>query len=695
MKKLVAFVAAGLLASASAYGAISGTSTPNYDASYTALSAATQQGGNKFAQLNAGVHAALRNDPGLKIRGYPSSFDKNLGSATFLWAAPGATASSLAFAPLRPELRAEAAARYHLGQQASYLRLDRDSVSNAKLTEVHDVGHGPIIARFQQYKDGIEVFGRSLNVMMDRNMKAVATSGYFAPAALTAAKSRSHASVSAPSFSLGAEAAMAAAFADMGGEVSPFAFSALREAGGYSLYAVGKTGTDYHIVGTPRAKKVYYYTEGSYVPAWFVEVHAQTVDNASNDAYGYVVSAVDGKVLFRKNLTDYDTYSYHVFAGSAAPFQPEDQPIGNNTLDPFTGGPNGNQGRTQSPYNLVTLQNSGLIGQLPSDSFAANDPWLAPGQTFTIGNNVVAFANLAGPDGFDPGDLRGTVSSAGNFNYPYTIDSDPTTPSQRQAAITNQFFVDNWLHDFWYDHGFNEAAGNAQQVNYGRGGVDGDPIMAQAQDDSGRNNANMSTPPDGGSPTQRMFLWDGPLSGSSNVTVTSPAGIGALKFNTASFGPRSFTKSGTVVHVKDSGGLSNGCNAPANNVSGAIALIDRGTCSFKTKTLNAQTAGAIAVIIADSKSHCTNPADPSTCEAAPGLGDDATITTPITIGTVSLSYPDGQKIETASGTVSADVAVQFLADRDGTMDIQVVAHEFFHHVSNRLVGNATGLSSVQ
>lgn len=703
MKKLVAFVAAGVLASASAYGSISDNSNSdtarNYDASYAALAAATQSGGNKLAHLNAGVHAALLNNPKLKLQGYRSNFDKNLGSATFLWAQRGAqtgtAVKSLAFSPAKPELRAETAARYYLGQQASYLRLDRDNVSNARVTEVHDLGRGPIIARFQQYKDGIEVFGRSLNVMMDRNMNAVATSGYFAPAAQATAQSRSQATTSTPNFSVGAEAALAEAFADMGGKISPFAFSTLREAGGYNLYSVGKTGTDYHVVGTPRAKKVYYYTEGSYVPAWFVEVNAQTEDRATNDAYGYVVSAANGKVLFRKNLTDYDTYSYHVFAGSATPFQPEDQPINNNTLDPYTGGPSGNQGRTQGAYNLVTLQNSGLIGQLPSDSFAANDPWLAPGQTYTIGNNVVAFANIAGGDGFDPGDVRGTISSSGNFDYPYTIDSDPTTASQRQAAITNQFFVDNWLHDFWYDHGFDEASGNAQQSNYGRGGVDGDPIQAQAQDDSGRNNANMQTPPDGGSPIQRMFLWDGPLSGSSNVTVTSPAGIGALNFNTASFGPRSFTKSGNVVRVMDGGGLTNGCNAPVNSVSGAIALIDRGTCSFKTKTLNAQTAGAIAVIIADSKSHCTNPADPTTCEPAPALGDDATITTPITIGTVSLSYPDGQKIETASGTVSANVAVQFSADRDGTMDIQIVAHEFFHHVSNRLVGNATGLSSVQ
>ncbi len=32
------------------------------------------------------------------------------------------------------------------------------------------------------------------------------------------------------------------------------------------------------------------------------------------------------------------------------------------------------------------------------------------------------------------------------------------------------------------------------KVNFGRGGVEGDPIHAQAQDYSGLNNANMATP---------------------------------------------------------------------------------------------------------------------------------------------------------------------------------------------------------
>ena len=49
------------------------------------------------------------------------------------------------------------------------------------------------------------------------------------------------------------------------------------------------------------------------------------------------------------------------------------------------------------------------------------------------------------------------------------------------ASVTQVFYVTNWLHDWWYDSGFNEAAGNAQKDNFGRGGVAGDPLHAEAQ----------------------------------------------------------------------------------------------------------------------------------------------------------------------------------------------------------------------
>jgi Zn-dependent metalloprotease len=50
----------------------------------------------------------------------------------------------------------------------------------AVLTSLHDMGRGPIIAKFAQEFSGVEVFNRELNVLMDRDLNMVAASGYFA-----------------------------------------------------------------------------------------------------------------------------------------------------------------------------------------------------------------------------------------------------------------------------------------------------------------------------------------------------------------------------------------------------------------------------------------------------------------------------------------------------------------------------------
>ena len=39
-------------------------------------------------------------------------------------------------------------------------------------------------------------------------------------------------------------------------------------------------------------------------------------------------------------------------------------------------------------------------------------------------------------------------------------------------------------------------------------------------------------------------------------------------------------------------------------VNGKIAFVDRGTCTFVTKVKNAQAAGAIAVLVADTAAGC-------------------------------------------------------------------------------------------
>ena len=115
-----------------------------------------------------------------------------------------------------------------------------------------------------------------------------------------------------------------------------------------------------------------------------------------------------------------------------------------------------------------------------------------------------------------PLQLSLTITSPNTFDRVYDVTIDPlSNQDQGRAATTQLFYVTNWLHDWWYDSGFNEKAGNAQQDNYGRGGADKDPLHAEAQDDAinSANNANMSTPPDGASPRMQMYLWDAKMLG--------------------------------------------------------------------------------------------------------------------------------------------------------------------------------------
>lgn len=155
------------------------------------------------------------------------------------------------------------------------------------------------------------------------------------------------------------------------------------------------------------------------------------------------------------------------------------------------------------------------------------------------------------------------------------------------------------------------------------------------------------------------LVWDGPsVMGAAPRTlgkrphvVTSGALTGDFMAGEGVIGPRLTTTgvSGDLVRVNDGvSPTSDGCESPFVNaaaVAGKIAVIDRGTCTFAQKAINAQAAGAIAMLIVN------NAAGP-----APAVGGSApTVTIPV----ASVSQADGGAIETAmgSGTVHAKLAL--------------------------------------
>jgi uncharacterized protein (TIGR03382 family) len=409
------------------------------------------------------------------------------------------------------------------------------------------------------------------------------------------------------------------------------------------------------------------------IPGYYVELDVP-VSETDSAYFSYVVSAVDGSVLYRKNLTAADAYTYKVWADPTT-FVPMDGPQGLDATPHPTGAPNGFM-PTPVAQNLVTLENAGL---------STMDPWLAPASQNTRGNNVVAYADIARNNGFTQGmDPIGTTNGANTFDYTYSFTQSPSMAgAQQQAAIVQLFFNNNFFHDWYYDDGFNEAAGNGQTNNLGRGGVGNDPVLSEAQDYSGTDNANMSTPSDGASPRMQMYLFNGSATATVTANTTTPQNFGTIG---ADFGPQTFTTTAPLMLANDGDATpTDGCNAnwPAMSATGKIVLIDRGTCTFVDKALHAQAAGAVGVIIANNNGNAI---------PMPGTGA-------VTIPTMSVSTASGttlKSIITSGGGATTVTLTQSAAiDKDGTVDNGVVAHEWGHYISNRLIGDGNGISNLQ
>lgn len=129
--------------------------------------------------------------------------------------------------------------------------------------------------------------------------------------------------------------------------------------------------------------------------------------------------------------------------------------------------------------------------------------------TITRGNNAHAYEDTGNNNASTGNEPNGGAGLS--FDYIQNLTQAPTSTSgfaqNQQSNTTNLFYWTNIMHDVYYAYGFDEAAGNFQQNNYGNGGTGGDYVLAEAQDGSGSNNANFSTPADGGNGRMQMYLW--------------------------------------------------------------------------------------------------------------------------------------------------------------------------------------------
>jgi hypothetical protein len=297
--------------------------------------------------------------------------------------------------------------------------------------------------------------------------------------------------------------------------------------------------------------------------------------------------------------------------------------------------------------------------------------------TITRGNNVFATEDQNGNNGTG---YAPTGGASLDFDFPLNLNQAPAL--YEDAAITNLFYMNNIMHDVWYRYGFDESSGNFQENNYGNGGAGSDYVNADAQDGSGMNNANFSTPADGSNPRMQMYLWD---PGVPNLlTVNTPAGIaGSYAAEEAGFGsPVPVTPiTSNLVLFDDNSGVdpNDACETAVNAaaMNGNIVVIMRGDCEFGFKVLAAENAGATAVIM-------INNVAGGTIAMGPGASGGS-----VTIPSVMISNTDGALLlaEMSSGTVNATlVSAGGSFDLDGDFDNGVVAHEYGHGISIRLTG---------
>ena len=130
------------------------------------------------------------------------------------------------------------------------------------------------------------------------------------------------------------------------------------------------------------------------------------------------------------------------------------------------------------------------------------------------------------------------------------------------------------------------------------------------------------------------------------VTIHTGSAAGQYEAAGAAFGPAPTAAglTGTVVLSNDGvGATTDACEPLVGFPAGSIAVVDRGTCEFGLKALNAQNAGATGVIVANN------------APGIPGTMGAGLFGSQVTIPAVQVSQADGAIIKSglpASGTIS-------------------------------------------
>lgn len=335
----------------------------------------------------------------------------------------------------------EAVGAKFLGQVASQFDVSAAELASVYLVKQYKTGHnGATHLRYRQRYGGIDVAGSDFTINLDGENRILNAGGaiFAQPAA----------QVRAPD-----DSSLAASMRSAMQKVDP------ASAGSYTPMETGRRGAlrTFHRPreGDIGAKAVWFPLAGHLEPAWqFI------LDGAGGVRSVVTVHAGTQSVL--------DTRALSFFQNPPSP------PRGLV----FTGeSPQPNP----RPGFLMTEQPpfvSRVLVSFAGDPQASPVGWVEANET--AGNNVIAGKNpLAQYFLVTPVTAK---SDSRDFQFPLQMGLDAPNPANfSEASIVNLFYWMNRAHDLFWHIGFNEAAGNYQKQNFGRGGLEGDPVYTYAQ----------------------------------------------------------------------------------------------------------------------------------------------------------------------------------------------------------------------
>ena len=566
---------------------------------------------------------------------------------------------------------------------AAELGVTRADVADLVVTSAYRSRHSGVThVNLNQRFEGLEVFGAHATLNVAASGKVVFAAGAFVSDLRAAG---------ADAADLAATEAVEAAAAGLG-LADPRGLRVLSRSGGAAQKIVlSRAGISDEPIG---ARLGWQPTKNGLRLAWEL-----VIDDASAEhLWNATVDAATGKLLEAEDWTSHDPVDELAerlarptsFVGAlAGPVSP------NPVLD----------GSSYRIYQLPTESPNDrdrALVQNPADGLASPFGWHdtngAPGAEFTItrGNNAHAYLDQ---DDDEQQDFGGSPDGGAGLDFDFPIDLTEHAQFYREAVVANLFYTCNAFHDILYRYGFDEASGNFQANNYGRGGLQGDYVRCEAEDGSGTNNANFSTPTEptatSGVPRMQMFLWPGNQFGRQNQVVVN--GVGEFGAVWSRFGPPATNAgvNGTLVLVNDGvatgpvGTVNDGCEPYGPLPAGSIAVVDRANtpppppnnqppvCTFLQQVHNAEAAGAIAAVIANNTGG----------DGTPPTLSGSMVAAPPTIPAVSVTQNDGAAIKAAlpaAGAVRKNPAHPGI--RDGDIENGIIFHEYGHGLSNRLTG---------